>query len=540
MEWRRPSARYDTGEIRSGRKGVSCCRGTASLLYTGTAVTSNPVAAAIQSQADGERLESETAGTSNPVATGSSAQADGDIIEMTMIFNPRTFNPAAVVTPAQSSGEILDTETSVTSNPVPAQVVMPISMARPSFRAVNQDLFTPLSVPIGPYHVGYCSERWKQEKQRVAEETLRCLRDSRGPEAAHQLEWKVRNLVDGVSGCYGGFPAMDSQKLFSMLRNDGCYVLRFLVKYPGFPHVQLPSGEGNTVMCDIMYLLENQLPVTVLQRIHECLITGSNVAVDVREAVQGFLLCLLRKHMYVITTTGTPPREQAATCDHLLQLVQVYLQPKSETSSVCVDADEQPEEKGLRVGRWRRATEYSRYGNVQLKPRTLEDGAESILDVCLVGNTLWIPCLRIDGSTWTMLRNLMALEEQTGTRPVVTAYCMFMSQLASKVEDIELLMRKKIVDHSWGNEEEVARGFADLCKKVVLDVNNGHSNYLRDTWRELHKRCESRGHNCWGSFLDMHCGDTMRILAFVTAGLLFAFQLIQVILAGISLRQHGK
>ncbi|XBJ21268.1 hypothetical protein VPH35_011950 [Triticum aestivum] len=566
-----------------------------------TTGTSNPMVVVTQAQAGGEIIDAGTIGSSNRVTTPT--EAGEEIIDAGTIGSSNR-----VTTPTEAGEEIIDTGTAGTSSNSSEHVV--ISMARPPFRAVNQDLFTPLSVSIGPYHRATCSERWKQEKQRVAKATLKSLE--------HQLRQQLWKLVGDVKALYVGLPNMELDDFVTMLLEDGCYVLTTFAKYHEFPVVIQPRGERNTVVRDIMYLLENQLPMIVLEEIHRCLTPGRSVVEDVGVRVRE----LLKEQLYIrgekrpLTVPAAPchllqlvhsyfqpsisvnsgeqseppqlerrsatgsdvqegtqdrdntrrrvgrwQRVQAAPCQ-LLQLVRTYFQP-----SISVNSGEQSEPPQLerrsatgsdvqegtqdredntrrRVGRWLRATEYSRHGNVQLKPREFKDGVESILDVRLEGSTLWIPHLRIDSSTWTILRNLMALEEQTaGTvGSPVTAYCLFMSQLASKAEDIELLRRKGIVEHFWGNDEEVAQGFADLWKKVVLDdVDNVDSNYLRDTWYLLHDRCESVGHNCWGSFRHIYCGDSMRFLAFVTAGLLFALQLIQVILAGFSLRQQqGK
>ncbi|XP_037473826.1 uncharacterized protein LOC119349835 [Triticum dicoccoides] len=641
---------------------VTLAQAGGEIIDAGTIGSSNRVTT--RTQAGEEIIDAGPTGTSNPVAATTLAEAGGEIIDAGTIGSSNR-----VTTPTQAGQEIIDTGTAGTYSNSSEHVV--ISMARPPFRAVNQDLFTPLSVSIGPYHRATCSERWKQEKQRVAKATLKSLE--------HQLRQQLWKLVGDVKALYVGLPNMELDDFVTMLLEDGCYVLTTFVKYHEDPVVIPPRGERNTVVRDIMYLLENQLPMIVLEEIHRCLTPGRSVVEDVEERV----LELLKEQLYIRgekrpltvpaapchllqlvhryfqpsisvnsgeqseppqlerrSATGSDVQEgtqdrdntrrrvgrwqqvQAAACQ-LLQLVRTYFQPsisvnsgeqseppqlerRSATGSdvqegtqdrdntrrrvgrwqqvqaaacqllqlvrtyfqpsISVNSGEQSEPPQLerrsatgsdvqegtqdredntrrRVGRWRRATEYSRYGNVQLKPREFKDGVESILDVRLEGSTLWIPHLRIDSSTWTILRNLMALEEQTGTGgSPVTAYCLFMSQLASKVEDIELLKRKEIVDHSWGNDEEVAQGFADLWKKVVLDdVDNVDSNYLRDTWYLLHDRCESVGHNCWGSFRHIYCGESMRFLAFVTAGLLFAFQLIQVILAGFSLRQQqGK
>ncbi|KAI5020804.1 hypothetical protein ZWY2020_045692 [Hordeum vulgare] len=449
---------------------------------------------------------------------------------------PGTSNNVAAPKPAEAGEET--TGIPGTSRNSTNHVV--ISMARPPFRDVNEDLFKPLSVPIGPYHRDTRSEIWKPVKKSVAEKIESLV----GGEC--QLRDEVGELEQAVRECYGGLDNMNRDELVDMLLEDGCYVLSLFVVCPELLPVSTFSRDQNTVMRDTMYLLENQLPMIVLELIHKCVWPRRSVSVlhDVEMRVRE----LLKKQLY-IGGEGTPRGEQAEP-GHLLQLVHAYFQPQLPDPLPDQDGAQDAENTPRQMGRWRRATEYSRYGNVQLKRRDFQTGVvESILDVRLEGGTLWIPTLRIDSSTWTILRNLMALEEHTGTCPSpgtgaggspVTAYCMFMSQLASKEEDTELLKRNGILDHSWGTDEEVARGFADLWKKAILDVDNVGSNYLGPIWYQLHSRCKNRGHNFLGSFRHIHCGDSMRILAFFTAGLLFAFQLIQVIFAGFSLRQHGK
>uniref|UniRef100_A0A8R7P062 Uncharacterized protein n=1 Tax=Triticum urartu TaxID=4572 RepID=A0A8R7P062_TRIUA len=87
--------------------------------------------------------------------------------------------------------------------------------------------------------------------------------------------------------------------------------------------------------------------------------------------------------------------------------------------------------------------------------------------------------------------------QQMPKRPV-TAYCIFMSQVACTVEDVRLLVDAKIVQHFEGSDEHAAQGFADLCKGVVMDVDNIDRNYLKPIWHDLEKRHKSRAHNFWG------------------------------------------
>jgi hypothetical protein len=157
--------------------------------------------------------------------------------------------------------------------------------------------------------------------------------------------------------------------------------------------------------------------------------------------------------------------------------------------------------------------------------RVYQDDVESsVLDVQLERGRLWIPRLRITSNTWAILRNLMALEEQAHRRPV-TAYCLFMSQLACTAEDVEVLRRAGIVDHFLGNDEQVSKDFAALCNGVVMEVDDLERNYLKPMWHQLEKRCDSRAQRFMGWF--RHGQNWEITAAFLVALILIACQLTQ-------------
>jgi hypothetical protein len=273
------------------------------------------------------------------------------------------------------------------------------------------------------------------------------------------------------------------------------------------------GSDNNTVSRDIVFLLENQIPLFVLQKIHER-VTGdsSSVLDDIAIPVQA----LLKQQLYI----SEKPRPAPSTCSDLLHLAHFYLKPTRHPSKTEVES------AGRRItGRWRRATEYSRFAGVRLRRRGFKNVEEwTVLDVRLRGGTLWIPRLRVDSSTWTLLRNLMALEEHEAKRPV-TAYCVFMSQLACTVEDVELLQRAGIVEHFLASDEHAARGFADLCRGVVIDIDNLQRNYLKPVWHHLDKRCSSRAQRFMTRFC--HCQHVGIAVAFLLAILIFACQVTQ-------------
>ncbi|KQK17162.1 uncharacterized protein LOC104582114 [Brachypodium distachyon] len=507
-----------------------------------------------------------------------------------------------------------------------------IRMARPKLRSVDESQFTPLVVPIGPYHPrapGCSSQLPEEKKQHAADKVLRPGHMKR----AKTMD-ELNKLLAKAKACYPDLSARNSrllenqnrQEFVQMLLHDGCYVLSFLVDYksasdeagsgPGPGPGPVVMREENWVMRDTLFLLENQVPWFVLEKLHHCIVGNED-----RSVLEDLSLCVRSLLKDRLHTSGRPRRLPASASDDvpstLLHLVHAYFMPtekcRTKKEHLVLDVASEPQSNPAqgatrspsrslhriirrccppqlrarrssststaaqgetvvveesppditeevpptaaqgntvvqprvpsprrRMGRWRRATEYCRYGNVKLKRLHLADDdgeADSVLDVSLQGRTLLMPCLLIDSATWTLLRNLMALEERMDRRPV-TAYCVFMSQLAGKAEDVELLQRAGVVQHFLGNDGEVVNGFADLCREVVLDVDSPDENYLNPNWNKLQELCQSKWNNFRGFFREIHCDNDVHFFAFVGAVLLFLFQLAQVMLAGFSL--HNK
>ncbi|KAF0892042.1 hypothetical protein E2562_012513 [Oryza meyeriana var. granulata] len=247
--------------------------------------------------------------------------------------------------------------------------------------------------------------------------------------------------------------------------------------------------EAVAVVRDVFYLAENQIPFFVVDKIHQLTFLDCNTPAV--HAIARYAHDLLRGTEYsVATPTKVEEPERPPEPANLLHLLHMHFTPTVLTSSSG---------GGRPVGRWRTAMEYY-FAGVTFKKRPLnlsaKGGARCILDVKVSGSggTLEVPQLRIDGETWRLLRNLMALEQSNpmaaGTH--LTAYCVFMSQLASTATDVELLSRRGVIVHGLGNNGEVAKHFADLCKGAVFDADDAEQNYLRAVWQTLDRGFRSR------------------------------------------------
>ncbi|KAL6646471.1 hypothetical protein ACP70R_018079 [Stipagrostis hirtigluma subsp. patula] len=384
-----------------------------------------------------------------------------------------------------------------------------IDMVGDLTRNVDEVEYDPRHVSIGPYH------RIRNPALARDGEKFRSLRAVLSAASADmKLEvylGELARLEDRARRCYAhSFDDFGSEEFLRMLLLDGCYLLtRFggaveagrrrngaatanghaQGAYHGGGSSAAAGGadklEAVAVVRDVFYLAENQIPFFIVEKIHQLTVLdgGASAADDIAE----FVRKLLRKQQYSVAKPAVGP---APGPGNLLHLVHMHFRPSVPLYPTGSKVT------GGQVGRWRTAAEYH-FAGVKLRSRPLgSNGARCILDVKLDsgGGVLEIPCLSIDAETWRLLRNLVALEQRNpeATGSHVTAYCVFMSQVACTHIDVELLSRRGIIVHGLGNDGEVARCFADLCKGVVFSPDDPSCNYLKTACQTLEKRFRSR------------------------------------------------
>ncbi|RCV30860.1 hypothetical protein SETIT_6G129700v2 [Setaria italica] len=375
-------------------------------------------------------------------------------------------------------------------------------------RNVDPAEYVPHHVCIGPNH------RSRSPPLARDDEKLRNLRDVMSVASAGvtledylgevaRIEWQARSCYDRT------FEQMSSADFVRMLLLDACYLL------VRFGHIAGRRGNGGgaagaapsvgggdmmeavAVVRDALYLAENQIPFFVVDKVHR--LTVPDAGVPATDAIAGYVRELLRGQQYSVATpvVAAPPGP-----GNLLHLLHMHLTPTAlsphTTGSRATGGKRQ-------FGRWRTAAEYHCAGvGFRARPLGGIGGARSILDVKLNrrGSTLEIPRLNVDAETWRLLRNLMALEQSNpaAAGSHVTAYCVFVSQLACTPRDVELLSRRGVISHGLGGHDEVAGLLAGLCKGVAFRPDDPVGNYLHATWQAMEGRFRSRPRR-WAAWL---------------------------------------
>ncbi|XP_034598999.1 UPF0481 protein At3g47200 [Setaria viridis] len=439
-------------------------------------------------------------------------------------------------------------------------------------RNVDEQEYNPHYVSIGPYHRKRNPSIIREDDKLTSLETIL---SASCPGATVQTYLDELALIEGRARSFyaHSFSEMNSMEFLRMLLLDACYVLDWFGNFVPdniSPAANLNSspasapGDGSNIIArenngspvangqvegsnqasstasaagggnkleavlvvrDVFYLAENQIPFFVIDKVHSLSCPGRSVPA-VKAIARYVSRCILQKQQYSMATVEDGD-EPPGNLLHLLH--QHFSNPTTEPYSAA----------GETVGRCRTAMEYYING-VNFSSRPVGTGAmeaRCILDVTMDhgSGTLVLPRLRIDAQTWRILRNLMALEQQNqevGSH--VTAYCTFMSQLACTARDVELLSRSGVIVHLLGNNKEVAKLFADLCKGIVFDADDTDHNYLRATCQALNELYRSRPRRWMALLVQKYSDNPWLVVGVIAAALGLLCTMVQAIYAVLS------
>ncbi|XVE52809.1 hypothetical protein DITRI_Ditri02bG0154000 [Diplodiscus trichospermus] len=145
---------------------------------------------------------------------------------------------------------------------------------------------------------------------------------------------------------------------------------------------------------------------------------------------------------------------------------------------------------------------------------------------------LKIPPLKVDESTESFFRNLMAWEQRYYSHDTyICDYIFLMEYLIKSTEDVDLLIRRRIIINQLGSNSTVVTLFNNICKRITPVDNNRYT----DIFRELNAYNAIR-HHSWIAVLRLQYFSTLwRGVATIAAVVLLVLTLIQTICALISL-----
>ncbi|KAM7486077.1 hypothetical protein LguiA_002086 [Lonicera macranthoides] len=148
-------------------------------------------------------------------------------------------------------------------------------------------------------------------------------------------------------------------------------------------------------------------------------------------------------------------------------------------------------------------------------------------------NRFEISPLCLYDSTESFLRNLIAYEQcKPGVKHHITSYVFLMHTFISSKEDVELLVKAKVLENNLGESEDVLNLFSNMCKEVVL----GEFCFSKP-WKVVHEYCKRYKRRNLPSILKRNCASMTNyyfnsrwaVISIIAALILFALQVTQTI-----------
>ncbi|QHN76507.1 UPF0481 protein [Arachis hypogaea] len=358
-------------------------------------------------------------------------------------------------------------------------------------RKSNEDAYTPKVVSIGPFHHGDQYLLNMEEPKRIfcRQFIERSMRNN-----LESFVSCVQELEPMVRACYSDNIKFTEEEHVMVILVDCCFILEFLLKFHfGSTHhdaIILPLNLRDPIAYDLL-LLENQVPFFVLDKLY-------NLAFDSPPFPLLGLAFYIALYSIIVPDNILFGNIQALSNDneiahfiesnddeiaHFIDLSRKFLLTSSRllqpSASGCLRKAEFPHIYS--------ATELNEAG-VKFK---VKKNNQCMLDLELSGHCLRVPSIRVTAFTEAILRNLIAFEQCHCMKESYLAdYIVALDFLINTEKDVDLLIKKGIIENWLGDSNAVAEMFNGLALRVINPDFN--VQYIR-IFKELNAFC---GHPC--------------------------------------------
>ncbi|XP_058077629.1 UPF0481 protein At3g47200-like [Magnolia sinica] len=348
-----------------------------------------------------------------------------------------------------------------------------IFRAPETLKEMDQTAYRPKIISIGPIH----RSRWPLASMEAHKWRFlgRCLDRS-----GHDMEFFINAiwpLVDRARRCYAEpTDRINDQDFIKMLLLDSCFILELLYAVAqGFKRKDDPLFSVRAAVLQIrsdMLLLENQIPLFVLERIFEITAGQEYRGNSVSQLALCFFSWIVPGIIKIQETPNTGNKDEEGL--HLLNVLRKSLITLQSTRPTSASSSSRPLDKlpdsYPRPDLMMRCVSSLRDSGVKFEKRT----SSKLTDIKFERGVLKIPPLLVDDTTKSIFLNLMAFEQcHPQCSDQISAYIVFMDGLINTKRDVAYLQQKGIINHQLGSEEAVAQLFNDLSRGISIDHRDG-------------------------------------------------------------------
>ncbi|KAL2538440.1 Plant protein of unknown function [Forsythia ovata] len=357
-----------------------------------------------------------------------------------------------------------------------------IFRAADDLRSMNEKLYDPKVVAIGPFHHGK-DQLCKMEQHKFR--YLKLLLKRKNEFSVDTYVMAIRSLEEKARKCYAEPINFDEDELVEMLLVDGFFIIELLRKHgiDEFRDKDDTIFQYKHLLSQLrhdLFLVENQIPSFILVQLFSMTRTG-NPDDDINYLINLF-----------IDDISPWPKVSKVTLklsiknvDHLLDLL-YKIWCASFAKVVSFRPIKTEEDKLLSIN----STSELQEAGIKFK----NDSESNCLDIKFIKGVMKIPGLHVSDESETLFRNLIAYEQSfSDDHPkYVTDYAFFMHCLINSSKDVEALRRAGIITNLLGDDEMVYHMFnrigrniptsTDFCYAELFDKVNRHSGHSWNRW----------------------------------------------------------
>ncbi|KAH6809817.1 hypothetical protein C2S51_027600 [Perilla frutescens var. frutescens] len=414
---------------------------------------------------------------------------------------------------------------------------------------INRRAYKPQIVSFGPYH--HNDDNLKAMEPHKRRALLHFLKRSNKPlhtyvEAFAPIAHDLKHAYDQLNPQWHH----DTDKFLELMIVDGCFILEILrsatstsaqAHRPPAPMMpaqnQAPPriNDQSAVLQDYaandpifsnhgklyivpylkrdMLMLENQLPILVLQKL--VAIQNDNSLQEGKDVITKRILKFFQQNV---------PAKNLHEFNHCLHILDIYRksllldEPRAKKHKTKGGGGGGDSHHGGGDDIIRSATELNEAG-IRIK----RSGSRSLKDISFHGGVLKLPLIVVDDALESLYLNLIAFERfHVGAGNEVTAYIFFMDNIIDSARDVSLLHSCGIIQNAVGSDKAVAKLFNSLSMDITLDPDSS----LDQVHKQVSAYCQQPWHQWRANLMHTYFTNPWAILSVVAAVFLFALTII--------------
>lgn len=401
----------------------------------------------------------------------------------------------------------------------------------------NGEPYTPRLISIGPFHhTRRILKPMHTQKQRYF---LAFWERGKHKKALAKYKTFLKENTKTIQNFYSEMDInIKDNQFVDMIMLDAVFILElFLRKYEKKEdYLFTTAWISKSIQRDLL-LLENQLPIYVLEQLHRRVFRDDNSPSFLELAFKFF------ENFNPHRSNKRQNEEMlknCITCNHFTDLIRYFYLPKE-----VFDKGWEPSAHFSNINvedKWvlKTATKLNEAGVsfekvnhkslLEIKFEKVQVLSWFLCLGCLpcfnfVKSKLKMPQFKVHQNKECVLRNLIALEQcHYSDQPFICNYISLIDDLINTQEDVEFLVDKEIIVHDLGSHAELANMINSMCKNVVVTCN-----YYGNTSKKLKLHYNNHWKYYMGMLKSVYFRDPWRISSTVVGVIIFLFAIINFI-----------